>query len=107
MTKDEHAFTVLRTAASQIVSGDRDVIDPALVRFDPHREYPVTMPDGSIVKGRLRLHEGQIVIDLPLPEETNVFAHFDMAGTRQVWVSPDPPMVRVDSAVGTRKQVPF
>ena len=87
MTKDEHAFTVLRTAASQIVSGDRDVIDPTLVRFDPHREYPVTLPDGSIVKGRLRLHEGQIVIDRPLPEETNVFAHFDMAGTRQVWVS--------------------
>jgi|BarGraNGADG00312_1021997.scaffolds.fasta_scaffold20946_5 hypothetical protein len=87
MTKDKHAFTVLHTAASQIVSGDRDVIDPALVRFDPHREYPVTLPDGSIVKGRLRMHEGQIVIDLPLPEETNVFAHFDMAGTRQVWVS--------------------
>jgi hypothetical protein len=86
-TKASATFVVLHTAAAQIVNGDDEVVDPALVRFDLNREYPVTLPDGSVVLGHLRLHEGQIVIDLPLPPAMTVFAHFDMTGVRQVYVS--------------------
>ena len=86
-TMAEATFVVLHTAAAQIVNGDKEVVDPALVRFDLNREYPVTMPDGSVVLGHLRLHEGQIVIDLPLPSDMAVYAHFDMSGVRQVYVS--------------------
>lgn len=80
-------FVVLPTAATQIISGDSEIVDPALVRFDPHRDYPVTMPDGSITKGRLRLELGQLVIDLPIPDDMLVNAHFDMSGVRQAFVS--------------------
>ena len=87
LTKANATFVVLHSAAAQIVNGDDEVVDPALVRFDANRDYPVTLSDGSIVKGRLRAHEGQIVIDLPLPPVMEVRAHFDMAGVRQVYVS--------------------
>jgi hypothetical protein len=80
-------FVVLHSAAAQIINGDDEVVDPALVRFDLNREYPVTLSDGSVVLGHLRLHEGQIVIDLPLPPEMAVYAHFDMSGVRQVYVT--------------------
>ena len=87
VTEVKATFVVLHTAAAQIINGDEEIVDPSLVRFDPNREYPVSLPDGSTVRGRLRLHEGQIVIDLPLPPEVTVFAHFDMTGVRQVYVS--------------------
>ena len=87
MTKANATFVVLHTAATQIINGDEEIVDPALARFDSNREYPVSLPDGSIVRGRLRLHEGQIVIDLPLPPEMVVYAHFDMTGVRQVYAS--------------------
>ncbi len=87
LTKAKATFVVLHTAAAQIVNGDDEIVDPALVRFDPNRDYPVTLPDGSHMKGRLRLLAGQIVIDLPLPPAMAVYAHFDMSGVRQVYVS--------------------
>ena len=79
-------FIILHSAAAQIINGDTEIVDPDLVRFDANRDYPVELPDGKHVKGRIRRHEGNLVIDLSLPDEMAVYAHFDMSGVRQVSV---------------------
>lgn len=78
-------FVILPPVVSQIISGDDELIDPDLVRFDPYHDYPAKLPNGKVIKGRVSKIDGQLVIDIDLDfEKFDATGHFTMNGVRMV-----------------------